>query len=355
MFKTKTKTKRLLILSGILCGAGTLIAAIAFAFCNFDIWKVSAMPPYYESDYTYSIDEISDLKLELKGQPVEIRTSTDDKVHVTAWENERVKFSAEKTPDALSLSLGADIRWYDQFIYGFFSQLSSYQYRSIIEIPSSYQGDFTIFCSETTVDLKGFQALRNLEIKNSNGSIFLESISSSRCFLSTSNSSIICKELKTGEMEAYSSNGGIALEKVTADNVHTGTSNSSIAGKAITAGEITVTNSNGSISLTEINADGLTASTSNSSNHLENVSITGSVILSNSNGSLGIQQVKAPNIDLSTSNSQIFGVIIGNQQDYSIEAKTSNGDSNLANSTGGQNRLKVSNSNGDIHVTFSQD
>ncbi len=88
MFKTKSKTKRLLMISGILCGAGILIAAVAFAFCGFDFWKVCAAPDYQESSYTYSADGISSLKLDFKGPPVEIRTSPDDKIHVTAWEND---------------------------------------------------------------------------------------------------------------------------------------------------------------------------------------------------------------------------------------------------------------------------
>lgn len=354
MFKNKSKTKRLLMVSGILCGVGILISAVSFAFCDFNIWKVSAMPTYKESSYSYSADKISTLKLDLKGQPVEIRTSPDDKIHVTAWENERVKFAAEETPDSLTLSLGADIRWYDQFIYGFFSQLSSYSHRSVIEIPSGYQGDFTISCSETTVDLNGFQNLKNLEIKNSNGSIALENISSTRCMLSTSNSAIICKGLSTGEMEAYSSNGAIALEQVTAASIHAGTSNSAVDGNTLTAGEITVSNSNGHIFLTGISADTLAASTSNSSNQLEDSSLASSVTLTNSNGYVGIDRVKAPNIDLSTSNSRISGVIDGSQRDYSIEAKTSNGDSNLMSTVGGEKLLKVNNSNGDIDVSFSQ-
>ena len=54
MFKTKSKTKRLLMISGILCGAGILIAAVAFAFFGFYLCKVSAAPDNQESSYTYS-------------------------------------------------------------------------------------------------------------------------------------------------------------------------------------------------------------------------------------------------------------------------------------------------------------
>ena len=75
---------------------------------------------------------------------MEIRTSPDDKIHVTAWENDRVKFDTEESSGSLTLRLGADSRWYDQFLYGFFSNLSSYQHRSVIEIPAGYQGDFTV-------------------------------------------------------------------------------------------------------------------------------------------------------------------------------------------------------------------
>ena len=354
MFKTKSKTKRLLMISGILCGAGILIAAVAFAFCGFDFWKVCAAPDYQESSYTYSADGISSLKLDFKGPPVEIRTSPDDKIHVTAWENDRVKFDTEESSGSLTLRLGADSRWYDQFLYGFFSNLSSYQHRSVIEIPAGYQGDFTVSCSETTVDLKGFENLRNLEIKNSNGSVSLENISSDRCILSTSNASVYCKNLTTGEMEAYSSNGSIALEQVAADNLHTGTSNSEIIGTALISGEISVSNSNGPISLTDIKADVLTASTSNSTNQLQNAVLSRSVSLANSNGSVEILQAEAPAIDLSTSNGEISGVIQGSQRDYSIEASTSNGSSNLMNTVGGEKTLKVSNSNGGINVTFAQ-
>ena len=56
------------MISGILCGAGILIAAVAFAFCGFDFWKVCAAPDYQESSYTYSADGISSLKLDFKGR-----------------------------------------------------------------------------------------------------------------------------------------------------------------------------------------------------------------------------------------------------------------------------------------------
>lgn len=75
--------------------------------------------------------------------------------------------------------------------------------------------------------------------------------------------------------------------------------------------------------------------------------------LANSNGSVEILQAEAPAIDLSTSNGEISGVIQGSQRDYSIEASTSNGSSNLMNTVGGE-KLKASNSNGGINVTFSQ-
>lgn len=69
-------------------------------------------------------------------------------------------------------------------------------------------------------------------------------------------------------------------------------------------------------------------------------------------GDIEIENVSGKNITLNTALGDIEGTILGDETDYSINAETNFGDTNLRNKTGGKNTLNARTDMGDISVKF---
>ena len=72
------------------------------------------------------------------------------------------------------------------------------------------------------------------------------------------------------------------------------------------------------------------------------------------NGSIKLELVQAQDIELKTTNGSIKGTIIGNNGDYEIHSKTSNGSNNLPDGWGNgkEKKLAAFTSNGSISIEF---
>jgi len=133
--------------------------------------------------------------------------------------------------------------------------------------------------------------------------------------LGTVNGSITAEEQLAGLMRASTTNGDIRLNNVGA------------------TGGAVVSTVNGQIVLGGLTADSITASGVNGQIQLGGIASNNSITLSTTNGS-------------------ISGTIQGSAQDYTVNAGTVNGSSNLKSSTGGEKSLSVHTTNGSIDVRF---
>lgn len=121
-----------------------------------------------------------------------------------------------------------------------------------------------------------------------------------------------------------------------------------------TLNQIEVISQNGGIKCRDIAIEGnLSLITSNGGILVEKVDAK-SIKMKTTNGALKIDGVMAKDIELKTTNGSIKGTVIGNNSDYEINSKTSNGSNNLPNGwgMGKVKKLSALTTNGSISVEF---
>ena len=173
--------------------------------------------------------------------------------------------------------------------------------------------------------------------------------------LKTSNSRIEASGLSCMRLECVSSNGRLVLTDIVSRKQMTcKTTNSRIVASGLRAGgDMQLTTSNSHIEGRGLQTFGsLCLTTSNSGLLAEDCAAKGELRLTTSNGKLETWRSQGASIQLKTSNGSIRGSIPGNQSDWRIESRTSNGKNSLPKQQDGLKPLAVSTSNGAIDLHF---
>ena len=131
------------------------------------------------------------------------------------------------------------------------------------------------------------------------------------------------------------SNGGILIENVITKMIDVKTTNAKIKIDSVKSNQCDCKTTNGSIQV----RDGAFATR---------------LSTQSSNGALKVDGIIATDIAMKTTNGSIKGSIIGNDSDYEIYSKTTNGSNNMPKEWGIRNQKKLSavTSNGPIHLEF---
>ena len=149
-------------------------------------------------------------------------------------------------------------------------------------------------------------------------------------------------------------NGALSSEsELSAKSAYLATSNGKISVRNLTlTGNLTAESSNGAMLLSNISASSITAKTSNGKFETDLLTAA-DIYLKTSNGKIDAQTLLAANsIVLKTSNGAINATVVGTAEDFRIDASTSNGSNNLADTAAGDKALTVRTSNGNISVFF---
>lgn len=109
---------------------------------------------------------------------------------------------------------------------------------------------------------------------------------------------------------------------------------------------------NSAIKVDDLSAKDLEFQTENAAIELKNVTASEKIDADTQNAKIGLSNISAPDIALQTQNALITGTIHGREEDYSIEAQTTNAISNLENRSGGSKKLSVETTNAIIDVRF---
>ncbi len=129
------------------------------------------------------------------------------------------------------------------------------------------------------------------------------------------------------------------------------TSNSSLKAEDVCAGRLRCVTSNSKIALASSQAEEMELKTSNSNLKLEKVWAK-TLSARTSNSSIKANGVDAMFVTLITSNGSISGELAGRPQDYTIESSTSNGKNHNPSQPGGDRKLEVRTSNGNISLDY---
>lgn len=117
-------------------------------------------------------------------------------------------------------------------------------------------------------------------------------------------------------------------------------------------GDLRCVTANSTITVDGVSAKDLTFRTQNAAINLKNVAASGKISADTQNAQIGFDGIAAPDISLETQNALITGTIRGKEDDYTVEAETTNAISNLQSSSGGAERLTVKTTNAIISVRF---
>lgn len=176
------------------------------------------------------------------------------------------------------------------------------------------------------------------------------------CAITTRNARISAEGIRFwGWLKLRSSNAKMQLSGLTCHNeLEAQTSNSSLTAEELEGKAIRLSTSNARLEATRLSSQGrLQLSTSNGKLLGKQLKAGGDMSLTTSNGGMQVEGLEADNIRLETSNANITGSIPGNEADYSVESRTSNGKNSLKHHRHqGPKQLSARTSNGNIRVEF---
>lgn len=118
--------------------------------------------------------------------------------------------------------------------------------------------------------------------------------------------------------------------------------------------DVACTTTNSAISIENFTAHDLSFQTQNAAINLKNVSAAGKIAAFTQNAQIGLKEISAPDITLQTQNALITGTVLGREDEYTIDARTTNAISNLKSRSGGSKRLSVETTNAIISVDFEK-
>ncbi|QNK40891.1 DUF4097 family beta strand repeat-containing protein [Caproicibacter fermentans] len=147
----------------------------------------------------------------------------------------------------------------------------------------------------------------------------------------------------------------VKIPKDFAGDITVETSNSAIAASDFSKlGGFRCETSNSAICLSGISARDVKLESSNALISMENISTAGQLSARTDNAAISLERIASPDIKLETTNGMIRGTIQGRENDYTIDADTTNAVSNLQSRSGGEKKLSVHTSNGLIHIDFDE-
>lgn len=331
------RKKLLLTVGGALCAGGLIISALSFSLMGGKIEAISAAPQLSEKSYSVKAEEITQISLQSDDIKVRLIPASSDEIKVHYYQNETHLVEISSENGRLSIQASDHYKWYDSFRYGLFKDFNMLDLQVLVEVPQTSQ----------KIDLV---------VDNQNASVSVRDLSFGRFDCKTSNTTILAENVSAEQFSAASSNGSVKLSSVQSEGpLNVRTSNSTIRLSDVRAQDATLQNSNGGISVQDTSLHSLNASTSNSKLSFARVTSSQGVVATNSNGGIQFDQIVSPDLTFRTSNSKISGSVVGRQSDYGILAKTTNGSCNLQDSIAPADKiLRANNTNGNIHITFTE-
>lgn len=362
--------KKPVIIGGFLCLLGVLVCALALGLNNWDITRISTQPQFEEKERSFS-NKGQDIRISDREKTVYVGRSPDADIHLRYQENEKASYEISDDSQ-LSIAFQSDYRWTD-----FVLNVDFQNPTLTLLLPEDFKGSLEIENSSGKVDLKELQA-RALHVKTGNGSILLADVTCEDSVeLNTDNGKIELNRVRSGEdVRCETSNAGIDLEDVQGKSLRATSQNGKLYAENLrldgeasfysknapialenlnVKGKLLCESSNASIDLEDIQADSLSVDNKNGKLVNDGLNIAGDVEMKTGQAAIEFEDLWAGgNLRFENKNGKISGTILGRQADFTIEAATHNGDSNLSSGGSGAQRLQLSSNNGNIDVRFRE-
>lgn len=257
---------------------------------------------YELQELTYDAADFTGFSFNINNRDVIIEASEDDEIKVVYYTSEKDAIIVDD--EGTELSLEKDVEWFMNWFSGWGTFFNDEIFDLYLYIPTTLDYDIDIYTSNGTLTITDLDNIKDLDFDTSNGRLTI--------------TNVLADDINLG-----TSNGGCYLTDVTVVN------------------DLKIDTSNGRINLSNVTADTIEGDTSN--------------------GGIFATNLVSDDIDLDTSNGNIEVTIIGEKDDYEVDAETSNGDidwDGLGVTDGiinedAPNKLRLHTSNGNIDIIFS--
>ncbi len=331
-------TKILLIVAAGLSAVGLVIAGIGFSLGGFDFRNLTTRKTGTDKSQSFPLENVSEIYIDVRDQPVVIEHSPDDKLHILYREDEGDRYTIESDNGRVSF-LHRDnlLSGLDSLFRGLFYSFMFDSRTVTVQLPAAYAAILDITTTNASVKAADYSSLKAAKFHTSNAPVTLSGIVCTDLDISTSNAPINLKDITAASAALSSSNGRLSLENMQID------------------GELTARTSNAALTLKAVACRSATLETSNGEMQLTTVKAAKNLTARSSNAAVRLESLESPIISLKTSNASVRGTVTGDPRLYYLRGRTSNGSNNLAESgdSSSANRLEVTTSNGDIQVTFT--
>lgn len=288
--------------SKVLLVIGLCLMCLSMVISLFNFKNI--FNPFFEMPNDYKrieqkieTEDINSIYVDTDNEKVTVKATDNDYITISYYESSHEKYEFENKDGNVSLERKDTIRFFN-------FNLSFWHDREIIiEIPDELILSYKIYTDNARIEVS------DLSISNS--------------LFDTSNASIEMTNINSdNKVDLKTSNGQINIER---SNIN------SIIAKT----------SNGSINIQDVKANNLSAKTSN--------------------GKILFDELEALNIDMNTSNARVEGNIIGNEEDYYKDIKTSNSHieidgreygTKVLDKMDNKNELIIKTSNGRVNISF---
>ncbi len=326
--------KKWMVGGTILVIVGLLLCSVGFALSGGDLQKASGNSDFERKEATYAPDGLTKVKIEERDADITLGVSTDDKIHITYYENAKNRYEITQG-DAWKIVKKTAQNWTDEIMNFNFAVEGN---PLTILLPEGIQWDVELNSALGDVTVTG-GAYAGLSLETDYGVMDLSNVTASYLDISSSKGDLFLEDIHVdGRAEADSQYGMLQLTQVE------------------TVGPLEAETDNGDITLENVKALSVAVGSDYGEISLRNVAAEGSLEAKTDKGDLDLDQVSAGSgLTLKTDYGSISGSLLGKMSDYSIEASTDLGDSNLPPVfREGRINLYVHTDLGDINVTFQE-
>ena len=343
----KGKTTRNIFL--FLLAVGILICIAGLAMANFDPARLQTGGPFSLQSFS-TTEKVTSLSIDVNEAEVRLVRAEEDvsEFSVSYEENAVVKFVPEYKEGVFSLT-SVEVEWYRRFF-----SLTFKTPLVTVRLPEESYEHFSVKTRNGALSSESELSAKSAYLATSNGKISVRNLTlTGNLTAESSNGAMLLSNISASSITAKTSNGKFETDLLTAADIYLKTSNGKIdAQTLLAANSIVLKTSNGAMLLSNISASSITAKTSNGKFETDLLTAA-DIYLKTSNGKIDAQTLLAANsIVLKTSNGAINATVVGTAEDFRIDASTSNGSNNLADTAAGDKALTVRTSNGNISVFF---
>lgn len=318
--------KKLIIILAVILGVGVIIGATGCILASGNIEEQIFM----EKKETYTANE--GVIVDCSTNDVIVKTGSTSEVIFEYYETEKLKPTI--TRDGGNIKFESDKKR-EFFFFNWFTRKTAVT----VTLPKNFSGNLSLSAKTGTITVKDLKSLdvKTLYVSVTTGEIEASGIKTSdnAKFKLTTGSATIDDLTVGGAADISSTTGRLSINKLEA------------------AGNVKVSATTGRITAENVKAGGEFSGISTTGKGEYDVD-SQKVTLKASTGEIKFRIANGKNISVNVTTGDIEGVIVGDEQSYSVDCRTTTGDSNISNRTGGENTLKVETSTGDVNIKFEK-